>query len=136
MDHNYYVYIITNRDNTVLYTGVTNNIIRRIYEHKEKLINGFSKKYNCDKLVWYEIYENAYSAISREKQIKAGSRRRKVMLVNSMNLEWKDLYGEVVMIDRDIDLIIRQIASVEDSFAMTDNNYQPSPQWSLPELLN
>lgn len=96
MGHNYYVYIITNRDNTVLYTGVTNNIIRRIYEHKEKLINGFSKKYNCDKLVWYEIYGDAYNAITREKQIKAGSRRRKVMLINSMNLEWKDLYGEVV----------------------------------------
>jgi putative endonuclease len=96
MDHQFYVYIITNRDNTTLYTGVTNNLIRRIYEHKEKLIDGFSKRYNCDKLVWYEIYQDSYNAILREKQIKAGSRKAKILLVNNFNKEWKDMYEEIL----------------------------------------
>ena len=96
MHHKYYVYIITSRDNTNLYTGVTNNLTRRIYEHKVKLINGFSKMYNCEKLVWYEIYEDSYNAICREKQIKAGSRKAKLLLVNKFNKEWKDLYGEIL----------------------------------------
>ena len=95
MCQNYFVYILTNKNNNVLYTGVTNNLLRRIYEHKEKLIDGFTKKYNCSKLVWYEIYNDSYSAISREKQIKAGSRERKLRLINSMNPEWKDLYNEI-----------------------------------------
>ncbi|MFA3782025.1 GIY-YIG nuclease family protein [Melioribacteraceae bacterium 4301-Me] len=96
MDKKYFVYIMTNKNNTVLYTGVTNNLVRRVYEHKEKLIEGFTKKYNCTKLVWYEIYTDAYSAISREKQIKAGSRKKKLELINSLNPEWKDLYYEIL----------------------------------------
>jgi putative endonuclease len=87
---------MTNKNNTVLYTGVTNNIIRRVYEHKEKLIDGFTKKYNCSKLVWYEIYDDSYNAIAREKQIKAGSRKKKLDLINKMNPEWNDLYKDLV----------------------------------------
>ena len=96
MDKKFFVYIMTNKNNTVLYTGVTNNLVRRVYEHKEKLIEGFTKRYNCTKLVWYEIYDDPYNAISREKQIKAGSRKKKIDLVNSMNLEWKDIYNDIV----------------------------------------
>ncbi|MEA1995224.1 MAG: GIY-YIG nuclease family protein [Campylobacterota bacterium] len=92
----YYVYIMTNKNNTVLYTGVTNNLKRRIYEHKAKLVDGFTKRYNVSKLVYCEIFENAYSAISREKQIKSGSRQKKIDLINSINEEWKDLYDELI----------------------------------------
>ena len=81
----YYVYIMTNNGNTVLYVGVTNDLIRRVYEHKEKLANGFTRKYNVVKLVYYEILEDIENAILREKQIKAGSRQKKVQLINSMN---------------------------------------------------
>ena len=96
MGKNYFVYILTNKGNSVLYTGVTSNLVRRVYEHKEKLVEGFTKRYNCSKLVWYEIYGDSYNAISREKQIKAGSRKRKLELINKMNPVWKDLYGEIV----------------------------------------
>ena len=96
MDKNFFVYIMTNKNNTVLYTGVTNNLIRRVYEHKEKLIEGFTKKYNCSKLVWYEVYDDSYNAIAREKQIKAGSRKKKLDLINAFNPEWKDLYNDIV----------------------------------------
>ncbi|MEA5503324.1 GIY-YIG nuclease family protein [Halotia wernerae UHCC 0503] len=95
MSQQYYIYIMTNKYNTVIYTGMTNNLQRRVYEHKEKLIEGFTKKYNINKLVYYEIFENAYTAISREKQIKAGSRQKKIDLINGINQEWKDLYDEL-----------------------------------------
>jgi putative endonuclease len=91
----YYVYILTNKNNSVLYTGVTNDLKRRVYEHKEKLVEGFTKKYNVSKLVYYQVCEDIYGAISREKQIKAGSRKKKIELINSMNEEWKDLYDEI-----------------------------------------
>ena len=91
MDQQYYTYIMTNKNNTVLYTGITNNLERRIYEHKHKLLGGFTKKYNIDKLVYYEIYKRIDDAIAREKQIKAGSRKKKIDLINSINSEWKDL---------------------------------------------
>jgi putative endonuclease len=87
-----YVYIMTNKANTVLYTGVTNNIRKRVYEHKNKLVDGFTKKYNVVKLVYYEAFSDCMSAIQREKQIKAGSRRKKEELINSINKEWRDLY--------------------------------------------
>ncbi len=83
---------MTNEYNTVLYTGVTNDLIRRVYQHKEKLIAGFTKKYNVNKLVYYEIFTDINNAIAREKQIKAGSRQKKIDLVNSMNPQWCDLY--------------------------------------------
>jgi putative endonuclease len=95
MNHQYYIYIMTNQHNKVLYTSVTNNLIRRIYEHKEKLVSGFTKRYNIDKLVYYEVFQDAYNAISREKQIKGGSRQKKIDLINRMNPDWKDLYQEI-----------------------------------------
>ena len=91
----YYVYIVTNMGNTVLYTGITNDLKRRVYEHKEKLVEGFTKKYDITKLVYYEVFEDIENAILREKQLKAGSRRKKVELINSMNGEWHDLYVEL-----------------------------------------
>ncbi len=94
MSKQYYLYIMTNKYNTVLYTGVTNDLQRRVYEHKSKLVEGFTKKYNITKVIYYEIFEDANAAISREKQIKAGSRQKKIDLVNSVNQEWKDLYEE------------------------------------------
>jgi putative endonuclease len=86
---------MTNKNNTVLYTGVTNNLQKRVYEHKEKIVEGFTKKYNVVKLVYYEIFEDPENAITREKQIKAGSRQNKLNLINSMNQTWKDLYDEL-----------------------------------------
>ncbi len=74
---------------------MTNNLIRRVYEHKEKIIDGFTKKYNCTKLAYYEIFNDPYNAIAREKQIKAGSRKKKIGLINSMNPNWKDLYDDL-----------------------------------------
>jgi putative endonuclease len=91
----YYVYIMTNHRNTVLYVGVTNDLIRRAYEHKEKLADGFTRKYNIVKLIYYEVFEDIENAILREKQIKAGSRQKKVQLINSINREWRDLYDEL-----------------------------------------
>jgi putative endonuclease len=90
---NYCVYILTNKNNTVLYVGVTNNLTRRIWEHKSKLIEGFTKKYNVDKLVYFESFDNSGDAIKREKQLKAGSRKKKVELINKLNPEWKELYN-------------------------------------------
>jgi putative endonuclease len=95
MDKQYYVYIMTNATNTVTYTGVTNDLYRRIYEHKNKIVEGFTTRYNIDKLVYYEVCENAESAIVREKRIKSWSRKDKVALVNTMNKDWHDLYEEL-----------------------------------------
>ena len=95
MNNQYYVYIMTNKHNTVLYTGVTNDLRRRVYEHKHKLYEGFTKRYNITKLVYYEIYGEVYEALKREKQIKAGSRQKKIDLILSMNEEWQDLYDQL-----------------------------------------
>jgi len=95
MDRQYYIYIMTNKRNTVLYTGVTNDLKRRVYEHKEKLAAGFTKQYNIAKLVYYEICEDIENAILREKQIKGGSRQKKIELINGVNKEWRDLYEEL-----------------------------------------
>ena len=91
----YYVYIMTNQHNSVLYTGITNDLVRRVFEHKEKLIQGFTKRYNLTKLVYYEVLSNPEAAIKREKQLKGRSRREKVELIKSMNPEWRDLYGSI-----------------------------------------
>jgi putative endonuclease len=88
----YCVYIMTNIHNTVLYTGVTNNLKRRVFQHKNGEGGAFTKRYNIHKLVYYELGDNIHMAILREKQIKAGSRQRKIDLVNSLNPEWEDLY--------------------------------------------
>ncbi len=86
-----YVYFMTNKNNTVIYIGVTSNLIKRIYEHKAKVYKGFTYKYNCNKLVYYEEFSNIHDAIKREKQIKAGNRKRKDILINTVNPDWKDL---------------------------------------------
>jgi putative endonuclease len=96
MEKSYYVYILTNRTNTTLYIGVTNNLVRRVHEHKNKLVEGFTKKYNLNKLVYFEQTPSVESAIDREKQLKAGSRKKKLDLINSLNCDWKDLYVEIV----------------------------------------
>ncbi len=86
---------MSNKNNTVIYTGVTNDLKRRVYVHKEKMIDGFTKKYNIDKIIYFEFTDDINSAIQREKQIKAGSRKKKIDLINSMNSEWKDLYYDI-----------------------------------------
>ena len=91
----FYVYIMTNKANNVLYTGVTNNLQRRIYEHKNQLIKGFTKKYNVKKLVYYDIANTMYEAIQREKQIKGWLRRKKIELIEPFNPNWIDL-GEQI----------------------------------------
>jgi putative endonuclease len=92
----YYVYIMTNKYNTVLYIGITNNLLRRVYEHKNKLIEGFSSKYNCSKLVWFIETQNIESAIIKEKQMKKWKRDFKDNVINEMNPEWDDLYKTIV----------------------------------------
>lgn len=94
-ENQYYVYIMTNSNNTVLYTGITNDLRKRVFEHKEKLVEGFTKKYNITKLIYYEIFRDSYSAISREKKIKGGSRQRKLDLIDSFNPKWEDLYSKI-----------------------------------------
>jgi len=91
MEKYYFIYIMTNKYNTVLYTGITNNIQRRVYEHKNKSIKGFTSKYNITKLVYYEDYEDVNAAICREKQIKGWTRKKKDELINKLNPDWKDL---------------------------------------------
>ena len=90
-----FVYILTNTYNTVLYVGVTSNLSKRIYEHKNKLVDGFSKKYNLDKLVYYQISESMESAIKYEKYLKGKSREFKINLIEKMNPEWDDLYDSI-----------------------------------------
>jgi putative endonuclease len=91
MSKTYFVYILTNKTKTVLYTGVTNNLDRRLMEHKSRNEKGFTSRYKITELVYFETIEDINSAIEREKQIKAGSREDKVNLINQMNPEWKDL---------------------------------------------
>jgi len=88
------VYIMTNKNNAVLYTGVTGNLFKRVSEHKDKIVAGFTSAYNVTKLVYYEEFETMPEAIAREKQIKGGSRQKKIALINSKPPEWKDLYEE------------------------------------------
>ena len=89
--HVYYVYILTNTHHNVLYTGVTNDLERRCYEHKQKKIKGFTQKYNVDKLIYFERFDSIDSAIAREKQIKGFSKEKKLALINKANNDWKEL---------------------------------------------
>lgn len=91
----YYVYIMTTINNTVLYTGMTNDLKRRVYEHKEKFVPGFTARYNIIKLFYYEQFTMLNDALLNEKRIKGGSRRKKIALIESMNKEWKDLYYDL-----------------------------------------
>lgn len=92
----YYVYIATNKINTVLYTGVTNDLIKRMYQHKNKMVAGFTSKYNINKLVYFEVYIDITEAIKREKQIKGGSRQKKINLIKKVNPTFKDLYEDII----------------------------------------
>ena len=89
--NDYYVYILTNWNNKVMYIGVTNDLEKRVYEHKNKVVDGFTKKYNVNKLVYYEQTSNIESAIEREKQLKGWKREKKNNLVETINPEWRDL---------------------------------------------
>ena len=89
------VYIMANRRNGTLYTGVTANLQGRAFQHREGIVKGFTKKYNCKLLVWFEVHETMYEAIAREKQIKAGSRTKKLALIEALNPNWRDLYEDL-----------------------------------------
>jgi len=91
----FFVYILCSKRNGTLYVGVTSDLIKRVYEHKNKLVEGFTKKYNVDNLVWYEIHETAETAITREKQIKKWKRDWKLQLIEENNPDWKDLYETI-----------------------------------------
>ncbi|MCX5666191.1 MAG: GIY-YIG nuclease family protein [Candidatus Omnitrophica bacterium] len=94
-EHKGYVYLMTNKIDSVIYTGVTSNLQKRIYEHKNKMVEGFTSKYNITKLVYFEMFDSIEGAILREKQIKAGSRKKKIELIKSMNPGFVDLYDKL-----------------------------------------
>ena len=91
----YYVYMLTNQHSNVLYIGVTNNLVRRVYEHRHHLVDGFTKRYHVDKLVYYETTSDIAAAITREKQLKGWTRAKKDALVASLNPQWKELLQDV-----------------------------------------
>lgn len=97
MNKEFYVYLLSNKNQTVFYTGVTNNLIRRIYEHKQKIIEGFTKKYNINQLLYYELLSDPTNAILREKQVKDMRREKKLELIKKMNPDMKDLYSEIIV---------------------------------------
>jgi putative endonuclease len=92
----YFVYLLTNYTNSVIYTGVTSNLLPRVQQHRDKVHKGFTSRYNVWKLVYYEVFDDVRAAIEREKQIKAGSRARKVALIEGKNDSWKDFYPELL----------------------------------------
>ena len=87
---------MTNHTNTAIYTGVTDNLVKRVYEHKNKITEGFTSKYNINKLVYFEQHDDIQTAIIREKQIKAGSRQKKIDLITKDNPKYEDLYGKII----------------------------------------
>ena len=91
-----YVYMMANRRNGTLYTGVTSNLPQRAWQHREGVVEGFTKRYGCKMLVWFERHETMESAILREKQIKAGNRKAKLALIEALNPTWRDLVDEIV----------------------------------------
>jgi len=90
------VYIMTNKRNGTLYAGVTSNLVQRVYQHRNPVSAGFTAHYGCKLLVWYELCDDMVSAITREKQLKAGSRRKKLVLIESLNPSWRDLYDDLM----------------------------------------
>ncbi len=92
----YYVYILTSKKNGTLYIGVTNDLVKRVYEHKQKLMDGFTKDYNVHSLVYYEHYSEIDEAILRERQMKKWNRKWKIRLIEEKNPDWKDLYNEIL----------------------------------------
>jgi putative endonuclease len=95
-EKNLYVYMMTNKNHTVIYTGVSSDLLNRVWKHKNKVYDGFTKRYNVDKLVYFEGPGDPLDAIEREKQIKAGSRKKKIELIDSMNPDWRDLYEDLI----------------------------------------
>ena len=91
-----YVYILFNKRNGTLYTGVTSDLVKRVYEHKSKFVDGFTKKYGVDKLGYYEVFDDIEEAIKREKAIKGGSRAKKIKMIESVNPAWSDLYERII----------------------------------------
>lgn len=96
MEKQFFVYILASKRNGTLYTGITSNLVQRVWQHKQNMIVGFTNKYNVKILVWYEVYENAENAITREKQIKKWKRAWKLRLIEEKNPHWKDLYEEII----------------------------------------
>ena len=90
------VYLLASKPNGTLYTGVTSNLVKRVWEHKQHLVEGFTRTYGVDRLVWYEVHESMISAISREKAIKKWNRAWKIRAIEAMNPEWRDLYEDLV----------------------------------------
>jgi putative endonuclease len=91
----YYVYVITNKPYGTIYIGFTNDLIRRVHEHREGIVEGFSKEYGLERLVWYEVHEDVHAAITREKQLKEWRRDWKINLIQQLNPDWRDLYLEI-----------------------------------------
>ena len=89
------VYIMTNKRNGTLYVGVTSDLMQRVYQHREAIVPGFTARYGCKWLVWYEVHDDMSGAIAREKQIKAGSRKKKLPLIEASNPQWRDLYEDL-----------------------------------------
>lgn len=96
MEKQYYIYILTNQRNTVFYIGVTSNLVKRVWEHKHKLVGGFTKKYNIDQLIYYEVFNDSISAIIREKKIKGWTRAKKLAMIKILNPKLKDLYKNIL----------------------------------------
>ncbi len=90
------IYILANKPNGTLYVGVTSDLVRRVWEHKSDFVEGFTRRYKTRTLVYFEMHDTMESAITREKQLKAGSRQRKIWLIESMNPQWEDLYASIV----------------------------------------
>jgi len=97
MKKQFYVYMLASKRNGTLYTGVTSNLIQRVWQHKHDMVEGFTKKYKVKKLVYYEVHDNAESEITREKQMKKWRRKWKLRLIEDSNPEWKDLYEEILV---------------------------------------
>lgn len=92
----YYVYMMASKRNGTLYTGVTSNLVKRVYQHRNNAIEGFAKRYGVRMLVWYDTSEEVTSAIEKEKQIKAGNRKKKLQLIETVNPDWRDLYEDII----------------------------------------
>jgi len=135
MKENSYIYFLTNRYNNVLYVGVTNDIVRRTAEHKAKINKGFTYKYNCDKLVYYETYNSITAAIAREKQLKNWKREWKNKMVSEFNQEWKDLSEEIGIDEDYINAIKSKYGGIAGQ-ARNDGSVEPAALPSAEELQN
>ena len=127
----FYVYILCSKRNGILYTGVTSDLVNRVYEHKNDLVDGFTRKYNVHRLVWYEIHESWESAIQREKQIKKWKREWKLKLIEQNNPSWDDLYENICRWG----LWIPASAGMTSPFTMSINRFPHVHKWFLRNIL-